>query len=76
MQQTAVKVDIPALLPSWRRSLLAARRSPRAVQSYTEAATEGLEALRERGIKNAAPMSLSLSVDPGLQVESVLNRAT
>jgi len=40
MQQTAVKVDIPALLPSWRRSLRAARRSPRAVQSYTEAATD------------------------------------
>lgn len=33
-------VDIPALLPSWQRSLRAARRSPRTIQSYTEAAEQ------------------------------------
>jgi site-specific recombinase XerC len=33
-------VDIPALLASWQRSLRAARRSPRTIQSYTEAAEQ------------------------------------
>jgi site-specific recombinase XerC len=38
--RTDVQVDIRALLPSWQRSLRAARRSPRTVQSYTEAADQ------------------------------------
>jgi hypothetical protein len=34
---TDILIDIPALIPAWQRSLRAARRSPRTVQSYTEA---------------------------------------
>jgi site-specific recombinase XerD len=50
MQQTKTQVDIPALLPSWQRSLRAARRSPRTVQSYTEAAEQLADFLVRRGM--------------------------
>jgi len=43
-------VDIPALLPSWQRSLRAARRSPRTVQSYTESAKQLADFLVRRGM--------------------------
>lgn len=46
-------VDIPALLPSWQRSLRAARRSPRTVQSYTEAAEQLSDFLVRRGMPTA-----------------------
>lgn len=45
-----VRVDIPALLPSWLRSLRAARRSPRTVQSYAEAAEQLADFLIRRGM--------------------------
>ena len=48
--QTLASVDIPALLPSWQRSLRAARRSPRTVQSYTEAAEQLADFLVRRGM--------------------------
>ena len=48
-----VQVDIPALLPSWQRSLRAARRSPRTVQSYTEAAEQLADFLVRRGMPTA-----------------------
>jgi site-specific recombinase XerD len=51
--QTAVQVDIPALLPSWQRSLRASRRSPRTVQSYTEAAEQLADFLVRRGMPTA-----------------------
>jgi site-specific recombinase XerD len=47
--ETAIQIDIPALLPSWQRSLRAARRSPRTVQSYTEAAEQLSDFLVRRG---------------------------
>jgi site-specific recombinase XerD len=50
---TGVQVDIPALLPSWQRSLRAARRSPRTVQSYTEAAEQLEDFLVRRGMPTA-----------------------
>jgi site-specific recombinase XerD len=53
MQQTKTQVDIPALLPSWQRSLRAARRSPRTVQSYTEAAEQLADFLVRRGMPTA-----------------------
>jgi site-specific recombinase XerD len=53
MQQTKTQVDIPALLPSWQRSLRAARRSPRTVQSYTEAAEQLSDFLVRRGMPTA-----------------------
>ena len=53
MQQTKTHVDIPALLPSWQRSLRAARRSPRTVQSYTEAAEQLADFLVRRGMPTA-----------------------
>jgi site-specific recombinase XerD len=43
-------VDIPALVPSWQRSLRAARRSPRTIQSYTEAAEQLADFLVRRGM--------------------------
>ena len=46
-------VDIPALLPSWQRSLRAARRSPRTVQSYTESAKQLADFLVRRGVPQA-----------------------
>ena len=48
--QTGVQIDIPALLPSWQRSLRAARRSPRTVQSYTESAEQLSDFLVRRGM--------------------------
>ena len=53
MQQTKTQVDIPALLPSWQRSLRAARRSPRTVQSYTEAAEQLADFLVRHGMPTA-----------------------
>jgi site-specific recombinase XerD len=49
----AVQVDIPALIPSWQRSLRAARRSPRTVQSYTEAAEQLSDFLVRKGMPTA-----------------------
>ena len=46
-------VDIPALLPSWQRSLRAARRSPRTIQSYTEAAEQLSDFLVRKGMPTA-----------------------
>jgi site-specific recombinase XerD len=46
-------VDISALLPSWQRSLRAARRSPRTVQSYTEAAEQLSDFLVRKGMPTA-----------------------
>jgi site-specific recombinase XerD len=51
--QTGVEIDVPALLPSWQRSLRAARRSPRTVQSYTEAAEQLEDFLVRRGMPTA-----------------------
>ena len=51
--RTDVAVDIPALLPSWQRSLRAARRSPRTVQSYTEAAEQLADFLVRQGMPTA-----------------------
>jgi site-specific recombinase XerD len=48
--QTGVQIDIPSLIPSWQRSLRAARRSPRTVQSYTEAAEQLADFLVRRGM--------------------------
>jgi site-specific recombinase XerC len=48
-----VQVDIPSLVPSWQRSLRAARRSPRTVQSYTEAAEQLADFLVRRGMPTA-----------------------
>jgi site-specific recombinase XerD len=48
--ETDVRIDIPALLPSWQRSLRAARRSPRTVQSYTEAAEQLSDFLVRKGM--------------------------
>ena len=45
-----VLIDIPALLASWQRSLRAARRSPRTVQSYTEAANQLSDFLVRKGM--------------------------
>jgi site-specific recombinase XerC len=53
MQQTKTQVDIPALLPSWQRSLRAARRSPRTVQSYTEAAEQLADFMVRHGMPSA-----------------------
>jgi len=50
---TDVRIDIPALLPSWQRSLRAARRSPRTVQSYTEAAEQLSDFLVRKGMPTA-----------------------
>jgi site-specific recombinase XerD len=49
----AVTIDIPDLLPSWQRSLRAARRSPRTVQSYTEAAEQLADFLVRKGMPAA-----------------------
>ena len=51
--QTLAPVDIPALLPSWQRSLRATRRSPRTIQSYTESAEQLAEFLVSRGMPTA-----------------------
>jgi site-specific recombinase XerD len=51
--QIQALIDIPALLPSWRRSLRAARRSPRTIQSYTEAAEQLADFLVRRGMPTA-----------------------
>ena len=51
--RTAVQIDIPALLPSWQRSLRAARRSPRTVQSYTESAEQLSDFLVRQGMPTA-----------------------
>ena len=51
--RTDVQIDIPALLPSWQRSLRAARRSPRTVQSYTEAAEQLSDFLVRKGMPTA-----------------------
>jgi site-specific recombinase XerC len=50
---TAATVDIPALLPSWQRSLRASRRSPRTVQSYTESAEQLADFLVRKGMPTA-----------------------
>jgi site-specific recombinase XerC len=50
---TSAQIDIPALLPSWQRSLRAARRSPRTVQSYTEAAEQLSDFLVRKGMPSA-----------------------
>jgi site-specific recombinase XerC len=49
----STQIDIPALLPSWQRSLRAARRSPRTVQSYTEAAEQLSDFLVRKGMPTA-----------------------
>jgi site-specific recombinase XerC len=49
----SVQIDIPALLPSWQRSLRAARRSPRTIQSYTEAAEQLADFLVRNGMPTA-----------------------
>jgi site-specific recombinase XerD len=46
-------VDIPVLVPSWQRSLRAARRSPRTVQSYTESAEQLADFLVRQGMPTA-----------------------
>ena len=51
--ETDIHIDIPALLPSWQRSLRAARRSPRTVQSYTEAAEQLADFLVRAGMPTA-----------------------
>src|SRR5829696_10563626 len=51
--QTSIQIDISALLPSWQRSLRAARRSPRTIQSYTEAAEQLADFLVRRGMPTA-----------------------
>lgn len=51
--RAAVQIDIPALLPSWQRSLRAARRSPRTVKSYTEAAEQLSDFLVRTGMPSA-----------------------
>jgi site-specific recombinase XerD len=51
---TQVTVDIPALIPSWQRSLRAARRSARTVQSYTGAVHQVADLLVRRGMPTAA----------------------
>lgn len=51
--RTDVHIDIPTLLPSWQRSLRAARRSPRTVQSYTEAAEQLSDFLVRQGMPTA-----------------------
>ena len=51
--QTDIHIDIPALLPSWQRSLGAARRSPRTVQSHTEAAEQLSDFLVRKGMPTA-----------------------
>lgn len=51
--RAVVQVDIPALLPSWQRSLRAARRSPRTVQSYTESAEQLSDFLVRKGMPTA-----------------------
>jgi site-specific recombinase XerD len=50
---TSAQIDIPALLPSWQRSLRAARRSPRTVQSYTESAEQLSDFLVRKGMPTA-----------------------
>jgi site-specific recombinase XerD len=50
---TAPTIDIPALLPSFQRSLKAANRSPRTVQSYTEAAEQLADFLVRSGMPSA-----------------------
>src|SRR6266540_1705562 len=50
---TTATVDIPALIPSWQRSLRAARRSPRTVQSYTESAEQLSDFLVRKGMPTA-----------------------
>jgi site-specific recombinase XerD len=51
--RSAVEIDIPALLPSWQRSLRSDRRSPRTVQSYTESAEQLADFLVRRGMPTA-----------------------
>jgi site-specific recombinase XerD len=51
--ETDVRIDIPTLLPSWQRSLRAACRSPRTVQSYTEAAEQLSDFLVRKGMPTA-----------------------
>jgi site-specific recombinase XerD len=51
--RTAPAIDIPALLPSFQRSLRAANRSPRTVQSYTEAAEQLADFLVRAGMPQA-----------------------
>src|SRR5438034_6415745 len=46
-------IDIPALVPSFQRSLKAANRSPRTVQSYTEAAEQLADFLVRAGMPTA-----------------------
>jgi site-specific recombinase XerD len=53
VEQTVTAVDIQALLPSWQRSLKAARRSPRTIQSYTEAAEQLSDFLVRSGMPTA-----------------------
>jgi site-specific recombinase XerC len=50
---TTATVDIPALIPSWQRSLRAARRSPRTIQSYIEAAEQLADFLVRKGMPTA-----------------------
>src|SRR6266508_5281633 len=50
---TTATVDISALLPSWQRSLRAARRSARTVQSYTESAEQLADFLVRKGMPTA-----------------------
>jgi site-specific recombinase XerD len=49
----APSIDIPALLPSFQRSLKAANRSPRTIQSYTEAAEQLADFLVRAGMPTA-----------------------
>jgi site-specific recombinase XerD len=49
----ALAIDIPALLPSFQRSLRAANRSPRTIQSYTESAEQLADFLVRAGMPSA-----------------------
>lgn len=51
---TEFTIDIPSLLPSWQRSLKAARRSPRTIQSYTESG----EQLSDFLVRNGMPTNV------------------
>ena len=53
MTTATSEIDIPALIPSFQRSLRAANRSPRTVQSYTEAAEQLADYFVRRGMPTA-----------------------
>jgi hypothetical protein len=48
-----ITIDIPALLPSWQRSLKAANRSHRTIRSYSESAEQLADFLVRQGMPTA-----------------------